>query len=370
MPGIMKTKYLKPVNIFAGILVFIIIFCSSCYKEEIVENEDVIPGEGLADWTSETHSSDASPNYSIVFPQDKVNRIDIVIDSDDWQFMLDDLTENIGPFGSGKGMSKSPVFASYGYDGPPPPPVFFTPVFVTCSLFFEGREWYNGSTGNCYKPEGRAGTFAYGTFNTANFDLKTNEDIADYSDVRALYNILHSNIRNTDIEKWKSDIESVFDVDHFMKWLATNTVIQNWDSYGIIGHNYYLYNNPYTNKMAWIPWDNNEALTSLEREPLSLSMTEVTGEWPLIRYLMDQPEYEEIYKTYLQSVIDDAFESSKMKELYQYYHNLIYDYVIGSDGEQPGYTFLRYLSEFTDALTYQMNHVDERYNAVINYLSK
>lgn len=485
MPGIMKTKYLKPVNIFAGILVFIIIFCSSCYKEEIVENEDVIPGEGLADWTSETHSSDASPNYSIVFPQDKVNRIDIVIDSDDWQFMLDDLTENIGPFGSGKGMSKSPVFASYEYDGPPPPPVFFTPVFVTCSLFFEGREWYNvgvrfkgnsslrhtwqiglmklalrfdfdefeddypeikdqrfygfqklsfsnnfkdrsflhekiaadifrdaglkaprtayyrvnidygngpiyfglytaveivedtmlndqfgSSTGNCYKPEGRAGTFAYGTFNTANFDLKTNEDIADYSDVRALYNILHSNIRNTDIEKWKSDIESVFDVDHFMKWLATNTVIQNWDSYGIIGHNYYLYNNPYTNKMAWIPWDNNEALTSLEREPLSLSMTEVTGEWPLIRYLMDQPEYEEIYKTYLQSVIDDAFESSKMKELYQYYHNLIYDYVIGSDREQPGYTFLRNLSEFTDALTYQTNHVDERYNTVLNYLSK
>ncbi len=77
-----------------------------------------------------------------------------------------------------------------------------------------------------------------------------------------------------------------------------------------------------------------------------------------------------IYKTYLQSVIDDAFESSKMKELYQYYHNLIYDYVIGSDGEQPGYTFLRYLSEFTDALTYQTNHIDERYNTILNYLSK
>ena len=129
-------------------------------KEEIVENEDVIPGEGLADWTSETHSSDASPNYSIVFPQDKVNRIDIVIDSDDWQFMLDDLTENIGPFGSGKGMSKSPVFASYGYDGLPPPPVFFTPVFVTCSLFFEGKEWYN--VGVRFK--GNSSLIQYSTF--------------------------------------------------------------------------------------------------------------------------------------------------------------------------------------------------------------
>ncbi len=85
---------------------------------------------------------------------------------------------------------------------------------------------------------------------------------------------------------------------------------------------------------------------------------------------MDQQEYEDIYEIYLQSVIDDAFEPSKMKELYQYYHSLIYDYVIGSDGEQPGYTFLRDLSEFTDALADQMNHVDERYNTVINYLSK
>ncbi|MCK5134618.1 MAG: CotH kinase family protein [Bacteroidales bacterium] len=53
-----------------------------------------------------------------------------------------------------------------------------------------------------------------------------------------------------------------------------------------------------------------------------------------MRYLIDQPEYKDIYETYLQSVINDAFEPSKMKELYQYYHNLIYDYVKGSDGEQ------------------------------------
>ena len=136
-------KYIKSKNIFAGILISVLIFCSSCYKEEIIENEDVIPGEGLADWTTETHSSDASPNYNIVFPQDKVNRIDIVIDSNNWQFMLDDLTENVGPFGSGREMSKSQVFASSGYDGPPPPPVFITPIFTTCSFFFEGREWYN-----------------------------------------------------------------------------------------------------------------------------------------------------------------------------------------------------------------------------------
>lgn len=481
----MRTKYLKSMNLFVAVFVSILMLSNSCYKEEIIE--DVTPGTGLADWTSETHSSEASPDYNVVFSQDKVNRIDLVISSDNWNTMLQDLTDNIGEFGSNGGNPPPPpMFSEFGnYNSPPPPPNFITPVFVTCSFFFEGKEWYNvgvrfkgnsslnftwlagimklalrfdfdefeddypaikdqrfygfqklsfsnnfkdqsflhekiaadifrdaglkaprtayyrvyidygegpvyfglyiaveivedtmldnqfgSSTGNCYKPEGIGGTFAYGTFNTTDLEKKTNEDLADWSDLEQLYNTLHSSNRITDTKQWKTDLESILDVDHFMKWLATNTVIQNWDTYGTIGHNYYLYNNPYTNKIAWIPWDNNEALSSWERETLSLSMSEVTSEWPLIRYLMDQPEYEEIYETYLQSVIDDAFEPSKMKELYQYYYDLIYDYVIGTDGEQPGYTFLRSSSEFTDALTEQMNHVDDRYNAVVNHLSK
>ncbi|MCK5168296.1 MAG: hypothetical protein KAQ75_00345, partial [Bacteroidales bacterium] len=110
-------------NLFAGILVSVIVFCSSCYKEVIIE--DVIPGNGLTDWTSETHSCNALPNYNIVFPQDKVNRIDLVITSEDWNTMLQDLTENIGPFGPGGKMPLIPEFISYGYDSPPPPPPVF-----------------------------------------------------------------------------------------------------------------------------------------------------------------------------------------------------------------------------------------------------
>lgn len=117
-------------------------------------------------------------------------------------------------------------------------------------------------------------------------------------------------------------------------------------------------------------WDNNEALTDELRETLSLSMMQVTSDWPLIRYLIDVPEYETIYEEYLNSTINEAFEPSKMKEAYSYYHNLISDYVIGADGEQSGYTFLQSGANFTSALTEQYNHVDERYSAVQEYLSK
>jgi spore coat protein H len=463
---------------------------TSCYKDEIVVEEEAIePGTGLADWTSETHSDAAFPDYSVVFPQDKVNRVDLVISSKGWAAMLQDLTDNIGEFGSGGDIPPPPqMFTSFANDIPLDPPgdeIDFTPIFSAASIFFNGIEWYNAgvrfkgnsslrstwqsgcmklafrfdldefeddypeiknqrfygfqkiafsnnyddqsflhekvaadifrdagvkapqtayyqifvdygegpiyfglytateivedamlkeqfgsSDGNCYKPENEAATFAYGTFNTSDFDLKTNEDIADYSDVEALYDILHSSVRTTDVEQWKTELESILDVDNFLKWLATNTVIQNWDTYGIMSHNYYLYTNPYTGKIVWIPWDNNEALYGGKREPLSFSMDEVTSNWPLIRYLIDIPEYEALYKNYLLAVIDDAFEPTKVKETYQYYHNLIYDNVVGADGEQAGYTFLKSPSDFINALIDQNNHVDERHDAVINYLSK
>jgi spore coat protein H len=460
---------------------------TSCYKEIVVTDEDgITPGEGLEDWTLATHSNDAIPDYDMVYPQDKVNRIDLVFSAEDWNAKLQDLTDNIGEFGTGGDMP--PMFMDFESDFPPEPPTGetdFTPVFSSASVFYNGIEWYNvgvrfkgnsslrsawqmgcmklafrfdfdefeddypeitnqrfygfqkiafsnnyddvsflhekvaadifrdaglkapktafyqiyvdygegpvyfglytateivedamlvdqfgSNAGNCYKPENEAATFAYGTFNTSDFDLKTNEDIADYSDVETLYNTLHSSTRTSDVEQWKAELESVFDVDNFMHWLAVNTVIQNWDTYGVMNHNFYMYNNPYTNKLIWIPWDNNEALYAGKRETLSFSMDEVGNDWPLIRYLIDIPEYEAVYENYLLTTINDAFEPSKVKEIYSYYHNLISDYVIGSEAEQAGYTFLNSSSEFTNSLSDQNTHVDSRHDAVTNYLSK
>ena len=59
--------------------------------------EEVSRPEG---WTEETHGKSSDPNYAIVFPQDRVNRIDIIIEPSDWQIMLDDMTELYGEFGT------------------------------------------------------------------------------------------------------------------------------------------------------------------------------------------------------------------------------------------------------------------------------
>ena len=181
-------------------------------------------------------------------------------------------------------------------------------------------------------------------------EKKTNEDLADYSDVQKFISNLNASTRTSDINQWKSDLESVFDVDNFMKWLAVNTVIQNWDTYGKMTHNFYLYNDPATSKLVWIPWDNNEALSPGKQTALSLSMSEVTSSWPLIRYLMDTPEYKTMYLNYLDQTINGAFKPADIKEKYQYYYNLIQPYVTGAEGEVSGYTFLKSSSDFANAL--------------------
>ena len=91
------------------------------------------------------------------------------------------------------------------------------------------------------------------------FELKTNEDQADKSDIQQMYDVLQSPTRATHPTQWKKDLEAVFDVDGFLKYLAVNNTIQNWDTYGKMTHNYYLYHDPKDDRIKWIVWDHNEA---------------------------------------------------------------------------------------------------------------
>ena len=63
-----------------------------------------------------------------------------------------------------------------------------------------------------------------------------------------------------------------------------NAVIQDWDTYGAMSHNYYLYHDPETDRLVWISWDHNEAFSSRGRGDTSLDKASVGDNWPLIRY--------------------------------------------------------------------------------------
>ena len=96
------------------------VFCGSCKKEIIIES-----GQNLEGWTTETHSNDVDGNYAIVFDQNKVHRLDIVIDSEDWADMQDDLPNIASGGGPGGQFSDE------------------TPITVPSQVFYNGIQWFN-----------------------------------------------------------------------------------------------------------------------------------------------------------------------------------------------------------------------------------
>ncbi|MFS4446437.1 CotH kinase family protein [Maribacter sp. 2307UL18-2] len=439
-----------------------------------VEDADFV----ATDWTTETHSNDADPNFEEVFDNTTVKRFDFVISEENWQLMLNDMTDLYGDFGStGNGP---------GGPGGPGGGITFSdedPIFVPASVFYNGKEWYkvglrfkgnsslagawgagilklafkmdfdeyeddypqidnqrfygfkkfnlknnyndrsflrekvaadvfanaglavsntafytlyvdhgdgpeyfglytlveevdgtvldtqfSSDDGNLYKPEEDGANFAYGTFNEDGFEKKTNEDEADWSDIEALFDALHDDIRTTDPATWRSNLDAVFDTDVFLNYLAVNTVIQNWDTYGRMPHNYYLYNNPDNDKLTWIPWDNNEALQEGNRNgALDLDFSDLdSSEWPLIEYLYADEAYRAIYDNYVQQVIDGPFETATLQSTYATYASLIESY---ATSELAGYTFLNSNSDFQAAISELNAHVAQRTAAAANYLT-
>ncbi len=219
-------------------------------------------------------------------------------------------------------------------------------------------------SGNLYKPEEDASTFASGSYNTSEFNLKTNLDAPNYGDVRGLYDALHSTDRVFDEVAWRAEVESYLDVDRFLKWLAANIVIQNWDTYGLMGHNYFLYNNPSTGLLTWIPWDNNEAFQS-GNSALSPDLSSVSSSWPLISYLYDETEYVEIYDGYLEEFLDKVWVYEDMVAIYESYYNLLKEYAYA---EVSGRTFLSGSSSFDSAYYILKTHVTSRISTVSAYL--
>lgn len=235
------------------------------------------------------------------------------------------------------------------------------------------KRYFGNDKGNIYEADGQAVSLAEGTFDRieTSFQKENNEQEADWSDIQALYEVLHSQERTTAPEAWRANLESVFDVDSFLEWLAISAVLQHWDTYGGMSHNFYLYHDPDTNQLVWISWDHNHVLggtgapagrreqPAIEtREPVtetqgpaveieqpegrmggpggqrgwpggrnvSLAKVDVGDNWPLIRFLLDDPTYYERYINYLKETSSDLFNTDKLAMKYQELAELIGPY--------------------------------------------
>jgi len=182
------------------------------------------------------------------------------------------------------------------------------------------ERFFGDDYGNIYEGDGTGVSLAAGTYNRIQtaFQKENNRQEADWSDIQALYNVLHSQKRLKDAAAWRNDLEALFDVDAFLEWLAISAVIQNWDNYGSMSHNFYLYHDPESGRLVWIGWDHNDVLGAVAGGPdgrsnVSLDKKDVGSNWPLIRFLLDEPVYYKKYVDFMAAAVTGPFTLQKIQ---------------------------------------------------------
>lgn len=221
-------------------------------------------------------------------------------------------------------------------------------------------------SGTLYKPDGAAAAWTH--FDAVDFEKKTNEDDPDFSAIEGAITALHGASRVSDPAAWRAGLEQRLDVPGFLRWLALNQSMVNWDTYGRMTHNYYVYDDPTSGLLIWMPWDLNEAMLNrggmLAGNADEVMLDSTTDEWPLIRFLLDDDVYRAAYLDELRELQAGVFSQSEVSARFQAAHSLITPYVVGADGEATPYTFLTSDAAFTSALSTLESHVTDRHAAI------
>jgi len=216
-----------------------------------------------------------------------------------------------------------------------------------------------GGDGNLYKPDGSGADWT--KFDREGFVKKTNESAEDWSDVERAISALHAD--RTDAAAWRRGLEATFDVERFLTWLAINTSMVNWDTYGSLAHNYYLYGSPQLGgRLQWVPWDHNLSMQSggfgpggpgvatTQSAQAELFHENVGERWPLISLLLSDPVYVETYRDELQNAIGGLFAEGAGSERLRALHSLIAPYVTGANAETETHTTISSAAAFDESV--------------------
>src|SRR5262249_22604698 len=109
---------------------------------------------------------------------------------------------------------------------------------------------------------------------------------------------------------FRKNVAGLLDVDEFLRFLAATVLMSSWDSFLRMGHNYFLYLNPETDRFVFIPWDEDLTFGGGPGGPgggssateLSL-MKPYGGRHRLVERLLAVPEYAAAYQEHCRKLM-------------------------------------------------------------------
>jgi len=123
-------------------------------------------------------------------------------------------------------------------------------------------------------------------------------------------------ISQPDVALFRAKIGTYLDVDEFLRFIAVNVFLANWDSYLNGLHNYYVYLDPKDDKFRLIPWDLDLSLGSRGMSPGSFNMMRPAGQnQPLIYWLLDDPAIADQYRVIVKELATTVFTRSECEKI-------------------------------------------------------
>jgi spore coat protein H len=134
------------------------------------------------------------------------------------------------------------------------------------------------------------------------YELKTNEELDDYSALQRLVRV----VNQTPPAAMRDSLEAVLAVEDVTRVLAVDALTGNWDTYRYLRNNYYLYHDPASGLMRWIPYDydNNLGIDWFTVDwatlnPYNWPVLDGNGR-PLTAAVLSVPAYRDLYTHFLE----------------------------------------------------------------------
>ncbi len=165
---------------------------------------------------------------------------------------------------------------------------------------------FGSEGGNLYKcVNGTTLQLSNNVFDNKLFELKTNEDVNDRKTLKNFIEV----INDKSVSNWSEKISTVFEVDNFLKQLAVEAMTGHWDGYTYNINNYYLYENPETGKIVFIPYDmdNTWGIDWVGKDWGTRDLLDWSSDannTPLTNRILDVKEFKDKYIRYLYEVLN------------------------------------------------------------------
>jgi hypothetical protein len=150
-------------------------------------------------------------------------------------------------------------------------------------------------------------------YNQNMFELENNRDINDRSILENFIDVLN----NTSDANFKTEIEKVLNVENALRFLAVEAILGHWDGYAYNKNNYYIHENPITNKINFIAYDvdNTFGINWIPNDWATRDLRDwahETDKRPLHNRLLDVSEFYDRYLAICEEIIEKYFNEKAL----------------------------------------------------------